>query len=52
MNITLYKSKSSMNTVDKDCDELTSIPMLDTAMTFTDVFGSSGYTMVDKVKPL
>ena len=26
--------------------------LLDTAMTFTDVFGTSGYTMVDKVKPL
>ena len=26
--------------------------VLDTAMTFTDVFGTSGYTMVDKVKPL
>ena len=25
---------------------------LDTGMTFTDVFGTSGYTMVDKVKPL
>ena len=26
--------------------------VLDTGMTFTDVFGTSGYTMVDKVKPL
>lgn len=26
--------------------------VLDTGITFTDVFGTSGYTMVDKVKPL
>lgn len=35
-----------------DGTSMMSTNVLDTALTFTDVFGASGYTMVDKVKPL
>lgn len=35
-----------------DGTSMMSTNLLDTALTFTDVFGTSGYTMVDKVKPL
>ena len=35
-----------------DGTSMMSTNLLDTGMTFTDVFGTSGYTMVDKVKPL
>ena len=35
-----------------DGTSMMSTNSLDTALTFTDVFGASGYTMVDKVKPL
>lgn len=35
-----------------DGTSMMSTNVLDTALTFTDVFGASGYTVVDKVKPL
>lgn len=35
-----------------DGTSMMSTNLLDTSLTFTDVFGTSGYTMVDKVKPL
>ena len=35
-----------------DGTSMMSTNLLDTALTFTDVFGTSGYTMIDKVKPL
>lgn len=35
-----------------DGTSMMSTNVLDTALTFTDVFGTSGYTMDDKVKPL
>ena len=35
-----------------DGTSMMSTNLLDTASTFADVFGTSGYTMVDKVKPL
>ena len=35
-----------------DGTSMMSTNLLDTALAFADVFGTSGYTMVDKVKPL
>ena len=35
-----------------DGTSMMSTNLLDTSLTFADVFGTSGYTMVDKVKPL